>query len=93
MNQNKLICSICNGGYFRVLHAGDESNCDCVGKCLLVCDSKEDCDGLMNVKFSLRSLIKVKFAFRCFIYGCHIWKFSNDGFAWCTYCYKERITK
>ena len=81
MNQDKLICSICNGGYFRVLHAGDESNCDCVGKCLLVCDSTEDCDGC---------LIEVKFSLRCLIFG-HISLYSNDGYAWCVRCFKERV--
>jgi hypothetical protein len=81
MSKNKLKCELCGGDNFRVLHEGDESNCDCVGKCLLVCDSTEDCDGC---------LIEVKFSLRCLFFG-HVWLYSNDGYAWCVRCFKERV--
>jgi hypothetical protein len=81
MSKNELKCELCGGSGFRVLHEGDESNCDCVGKCLLVCDSTEDCDGC---------LIEVKFNLRCFILG-HIWLYPKYGNAWCVRCYKERV--
>jgi hypothetical protein len=48
---------------------------------LLVCDSIEDCDGCF---------IEFKFSFRCLIFG-HVWLYSNDGYAWCVRCFKERV--
>ncbi len=81
MSKKELKCELCGGSGFRVLHEGDESNCDCMGKCLLVCDSTENCDGC---------LIEVKFSFRCLLFG-HIWLHSKDGYAWCIRCFKERV--
>ena len=43
-------CELCGSGVWRVLHAGDESNCECEGECLRVCDSTllsdDGCDGV-----------------------------------------------
>lgn len=43
-------CELCGSDSWRVLHEGDESNCECEGECLRVCDnpdfSDEGCDGV-----------------------------------------------
>lgn len=42
-------CELCGSDSWRVLHEGDESNCECVGECLRVCDNPEileGCDGV-----------------------------------------------
>ena len=33
------VCELCGSDEWRILHAGDESNCECEGECLRVCDS------------------------------------------------------
>lgn len=84
MSEKIKKCPICLGVELRVLHEGDESNCDCVGRCLLVCDSTEDCDGCY---------IEVKFNLRCFFTG-HIWLGCNGStYAYCDRCYKEKGDK
>jgi hypothetical protein len=44
------LCDVCGSGSWRVLHEGDESNCECEGECLRVCDNPdfndEGCDGV-----------------------------------------------
>jgi hypothetical protein len=44
------ICELCGSNEWRILHAGDESNCECEGECLRVCDSTilsdDGCDGV-----------------------------------------------
>lgn len=45
-SRNQLFCNMCGGTELRVLHEGDESNCDCEVACLIVCDSVADCDGI-----------------------------------------------
>lgn len=43
-------CNLCGSNVWRVLHAGDESNCECEGECLRVCNAidedGEGCDGV-----------------------------------------------
>lgn len=42
-------CELCGSRSWRILHEGDESNCECEGECLRVCDNPlidEGCDGL-----------------------------------------------
>ena len=42
-------CELCGSGSWRILHAGDESNCECEGECLRVCDNpliEDGCDGV-----------------------------------------------
>jgi len=29
------ICELCGSNEWRILHAGDESNCECEGECLI----------------------------------------------------------
>jgi hypothetical protein len=81
MSKKEPKCGICEGTNLRVLHEGDESNCDCVGSCLLVCDSIEDCDGCY---------VEVKFNLRCFLTG-HDWEGCNGSdYEVCDRCFKER---
>ena len=44
------ICELCGSNEWRILHQGDESNCECEGECLRVCDSTllsdDGCDGV-----------------------------------------------
>jgi len=44
------VCELCGSNEWRILHAGDESNCECEGECLRVCDSTllsdDGCDGI-----------------------------------------------
>jgi hypothetical protein len=46
-------CELCGSDSWRVLHEGDESNCECEGECLRVCDnpdlSDEGCDGVAEL--------------------------------------------
>ena len=44
-------CEICGSNSWRVLHEGDESNCECVGECLRVCDNPELLDGCDGVAY------------------------------------------
>lgn len=58
MNSNEILyalineereCELCGSGSWRILHAGDESNCECEGECLRVCDNpliEDGCDGV-----------------------------------------------
>lgn len=42
-------CELCGSRSWRILHAGDESNCECEGECLRVCDNpliEDGCDGV-----------------------------------------------
>ena len=42
-------CELCGSSSWRILHAGDESNCECEGECLRVCDNpllEDGCDGV-----------------------------------------------
>ena len=42
-------CELCGSRSWRILHAGDESNCECEGECLRVCDNpliEGECDGV-----------------------------------------------
>lgn len=41
-------CQLCGSRSWRILHAGDESNCECEGECWRVCDNPliDDCDGV-----------------------------------------------
>jgi hypothetical protein len=42
-------CELCGSGSWRILHAGDESNCECEGECWRVCDNpliEDGCDGI-----------------------------------------------
>jgi hypothetical protein len=42
-------CELCGSDSWRILHAGDESNCECEGECLRVCDNpllEDGCDGV-----------------------------------------------
>jgi len=55
MNEPKKVykCDICGSSNWRVLHAGDESNCECEGECMRVCDETGDdgagCDGVAEL--------------------------------------------
>jgi hypothetical protein len=46
-------CELCGSDSWRVLHEGDESNCECEGECLRVCDnpdlSDDGCDGVAEL--------------------------------------------
>lgn len=46
-------CELCGSDSWRILHEGDESNCECEGECLRVCDnpdlSDEGCDGVAEL--------------------------------------------
>jgi len=50
LNDEIRICELCGSNEWRILHAGDESNCECEGECLRVCDSTllsdDGCDGV-----------------------------------------------
>ena len=49
LSEEKRKCELCGSNVWRVLHAGDESNCECEGECLRVCDNPEledGCDGV-----------------------------------------------
>jgi len=52
-NDEQRRCDICGSSVWRVLHAGDESNCECEGECLRVCDeigeTGEGCDGIAEL--------------------------------------------
>lgn len=48
MEENRK-CAICGSDQWRILHAGDESNCECEGECLRVCDGADDCDGVAEL--------------------------------------------
>ena len=42
-------CELCGSDSWRILHEGDESNCECEGECLRVCDNpllEYGCDGV-----------------------------------------------
>ena len=42
-------CELCGSRSWRILQAGDESNCECEGECLRVCDNpllEYGCDGV-----------------------------------------------
>jgi len=42
-------CDLCGSRSWRILHAGDESNCKCEGECWRVCDNpllEDGCDGI-----------------------------------------------
>ncbi len=42
-------CELCGSGSWRILHAGDESNCECEGEYWRVCDNpllEYGCDGI-----------------------------------------------
>ena len=52
MSKEEYKCELCGSGVWRVLHAGDESNCECEGECLRVCDNPEledGCDGVAEL--------------------------------------------
>jgi len=34
LNNEIRICELCGSNEWRILHAGDESNCECEGECL-----------------------------------------------------------
>jgi len=54
-------CELCGSGVWRVLHAGDESNCECEGECLRVCDNPEledGCDGVAELVKGGEQMIK-----------------------------------
>jgi len=46
-------CELCGSRSWRILHEGDESNCECEGECLRVCDNPElddeGCDGVAEL--------------------------------------------
>ena len=50
LNNEIRICELCGSNEWRILHQGDESNCECEGECLRVCDSTllndDGCDGV-----------------------------------------------
>jgi len=75
-------CILCLGIELRRLH--NKGDCDCVGGCLLVCDSTKGCKGYY---------VEVKFNLRCFLLG-HIWLGCNGStYAYCDRCYKEKGDK
>jgi hypothetical protein len=52
LNDEIRICELCGSNEWRILHAGDESNCECEGECLRVCDNPEledGCDGVAEL--------------------------------------------
>jgi hypothetical protein len=52
LEDRKRVCGLCGSNNWRVLHAGDESNCECEGECLRVCDNPEieqGCDGISHL--------------------------------------------
>ena len=49
LNNEVRECELCGSNSYRILHEGDESNCECEGECLRVCDNpeiEEGCDGV-----------------------------------------------
>ena len=47
VNEEVRKCELCGSSNWRILHEGDESNCECEGECLRVCDNPDDdCDGI-----------------------------------------------
>jgi hypothetical protein len=51
LRDKQLVCELCGSTSYRILHEGDESNCECEGECLRVCDNPEfdldsGCDGV-----------------------------------------------
>lgn len=44
-------CELCRSRSWRVLHEGDESNCECEGECLRVCDNPLNDDGCDGVAY------------------------------------------
>ena len=49
LNNEIRECELCGSNSYRILHEGDESNCECEGECLRVCDNpeiEEGCDGV-----------------------------------------------
>jgi hypothetical protein len=50
LNQNQArTCEVCGSDWWRILHEGDESNCDCVGaECLRVC-AEDECAGIATI--------------------------------------------
>jgi hypothetical protein len=53
LSQEIRKCELCGSSNWRVLHAGDESNCECEGECMRVCDEAGDdgagCDGVAEL--------------------------------------------
>jgi len=52
LSQEIRKCELCGSSNWRVLHAGDESNCECEGECMRVCDEWNDgegCDGVAEL--------------------------------------------
>lgn len=47
-------CELCGSNSYRILHAGDESNCDCEGECLRVCDNPEIEEGCYGVSYPVK---------------------------------------
>jgi len=50
---NAYKCDVCGSNYWRYLHEGDESNCECEGgECWRVCNEWNDgegCDGVAEL--------------------------------------------
>ena len=44
LNEEERVCELCGSNSWRILHEGDESNCECEGECLRVCDNPDLCD-------------------------------------------------
>lgn len=52
LNTEQRECELCGSNNWRILHAGDESNCECEGECLRVCDNpliEDGCDGIAEL--------------------------------------------
>ena len=52
-NKESYKCDVCGSNYWRYLHEGDESNCECEGgECWRVCNEWNDgegCDGVAEL--------------------------------------------
>lgn len=51
LNEEERECELCGSRSWRVLHEGDESNCECEGECLRVCDNPLNDDGCDGVAY------------------------------------------
>jgi hypothetical protein len=81
-------CELCGSNSWRILHEGDESNCECEGECLRVCDnpdlSDEGCDGVAE-------LVKAKACENCPSGDPAIYEVMtlSGELALCEYCHKN----
>ena len=58
-NKETYKCDVCGSNYWRYLHEGDESNCECEGgECWRVCNEWNDGEGCDGVAELVEGVIK-----------------------------------